>query len=103
MLVRRRRALPLTVIRDLLGLARALYRAEHAKLEPDAGVLESLKTIGEHLNLALDLGRSPPDTMGSRAAWGWAERAATALAALVDHYDLPIAVLVRTSLQRLER
>jgi hypothetical protein len=78
-----RERLPRDTVRDLLAIARALYRAER-----DAGAsaerLAKLAEIGKWYREALDLsGRTEHDTMGHRAAWIWAERATQALGELI--------------------
>jgi hypothetical protein len=99
--VRRNQPLPLAVVRDLLGITRALYRAERAKPQPDARMLGTLETIGRQLGQALELGKGAPGSMGARAAWGWAEKGCEALAVLVA--DLELAPAVRATIERLER
>ncbi len=73
------RPFPLDVVRDLLGIARALYRATREATPEDARALSALEEIGRELRLALDLGKSGPGTLGSRAAWKRAEQATLAL------------------------
>jgi hypothetical protein len=71
-------------VRDLLGITRALYRAELAKPTPDPARVEHLLAIGKQYRLALEMSsKYEPDTMGARAALGWAERATAALGELV--------------------
>jgi hypothetical protein len=88
------RPLPRELVRDLLGITRALYRAELAKPSPDRARVERLLEIGKQYPLALDMsGRVASDTMGARAALGWAEKATAALGALVaDSLELAPAV-----------
>jgi hypothetical protein len=70
---------PFGAARDLLGIARAMFRASS-----DETRRERLKTIGHQLRLALQLARdSGPGTMGRRAAWSHAEQATAALGDLV--------------------
>jgi hypothetical protein len=99
--VRHKDSVPLPVVRDLLGITRALYRAELAQPQPDVRVLQTLERIGELLRLALDLGKGQPDTLGMRAAWNWAEQACDALGALVA--DLELEPAVRATVARLKR
>lgn len=76
--------LPLEAVRDLLGVARALYSAEKAR-GAGARRLAELEAVGRDLASALDLARdTPPNSMGQRAAWQKAERALEKLAELVD-------------------
>jgi hypothetical protein len=76
------RELPLEAIRDLLGIARAMYAAKRRELAPEPVLLE-LKTIGEKLKLALKLGRAPADSVGHRAAISHAEEATSRLMRLI--------------------
>jgi hypothetical protein len=69
---------PLEKARDLLGIARALYRYELALPPPRASRLrkEELITIGKHFREAFELGtRCERGTMGRKAAWGWLQKA----------------------------
>lgn len=79
-----RRRLPVTTVRDLLGIARALYAAWRAAGAP-AERLEALRVVGEDLRVALELALQvpDPDTMGHRAAVERAERATLQLGELV--------------------
>lgn len=52
-------------VRDLLGIARAMYAAKLQEMAPKP-VLDELKRIGQKLKLALELGHLPPDTLGAR-------------------------------------
>lgn len=70
---------PFGAARDLLGIARAMFRATS-----DDARRERLKTIGHQLRLALQLARnSGRGSMGRRAAWSHAEQATVALGELV--------------------
>jgi hypothetical protein len=98
----RRDRLPRGIVRDLLAIARVLYRAELAR-KPDAmqpARLAKLAEIGKHLRLALDLSRGEPDTVGHRAAWGWAEKATAELGEVVGQH-LPLADVLRASVAKL--
>ncbi|HEU4583633.1 MAG TPA: hypothetical protein VFS67_35485 [Polyangiaceae bacterium] len=89
-------------MRDLLAIARMLYRAELAR-KPDAmqlARLARLEEIGKELRLALRLSTGEPDTMGHRAAWGWAEKATKALGEVVGAH-LPVADVPRASAAKL--
>jgi len=100
--VSRRDPLPRGVVRDLLGIARALYRAERAG-EPDAAQrvrLAQLEEIGHMLRQALELSKVEPDTMGHRAAWGWAEKGTAALGVFVGE-SMPLAPVVRAAAEQL--
>lgn len=98
----RRGPLPREVVRDLLGITRALYRAELALPPPraDALRLAKLAEIGTHFRRALDLSKGEPDTMGHRAAWSWAERATVALADFVGE-TMTVAPAVRAAAAKL--
>jgi hypothetical protein len=98
----RRDRLPRGIVRDLLAIARLLYRAELAR-KPDAmqpARLARLEEIGKQLRLALNLSKGEPDTMGHRAAWGWAEKATAALGEVVGAH-LPVADVLRASVGKL--
>jgi hypothetical protein len=81
-------------VRDLLGITRALYRAELSKPIADRARIERLLQIGQQYRQALQMGaRYAPDTMAGRAALGWAETATAALGDLVaDSLELAPAV-----------
>jgi hypothetical protein len=94
---------PREAVRDLLGITRALYRAERAKPTPDRACLDRLVVIGGHYRLALELGmKHGPDTMGGRAALSWAEKATAALGELVAESEM-IAPAVAATAARLRR
>lgn len=89
-------------MRDLLAIARALYRSEAAALpEPDMSRLARIQEIGHMLRQALELSRTEPDTMGHRAAWGWAEKGTAALGELVASTDARLAPVVSAAAERL--
>lgn len=80
-------AFPRETVRDLLGITRALYRAELAARPPHADPrrIEHLEAIGKQLRLALDLAtRCGPGPLGRRAAWSHAEPATAALGEYVS-------------------
>lgn len=80
MLGRRSDPFPAREVRDLLGIVRAMWRAEKASAHPSAPRLARLKRIGESLTTALELAAaSPADGVGERAAWQHAEEACAAL------------------------
>ena len=100
----RRDRLPRETVRDLLGITRALYRAELALPPPRADKLrvERLEGIGKQFRLALELSAgSDPDTMGHRAAWSWAERATQALGEFVGTSTL-MAPAIRAAAAKLK-
>lgn len=98
----RRDPLPRGIVRDLLGITRALYRAELALPPPRADRLrlERLTEIGQQLRRALELSRGQPDTMGHRAAWSWAEQATRALGEFVGD-EMKLGEVLRASVVKL--
>jgi hypothetical protein len=93
---------PFAAVRDLLGITRALYRAEIAGAA-DGARLRSLEEIGRGYRSALDLARrSGEGTLGRRAAWSWAEKSTSALGNLVAEQS-QVATLVRASAALLGR
>jgi hypothetical protein len=75
--------IPLSALRDLIGICRALYAAWRTN---GAGPVEldELAEIGRELSAALELARkTKPDTLGHRAAWSRAESATKRLGHLV--------------------
>lgn len=93
---------PAALVRDLLGIVRAMYRAELSMPARDTRTLEALQQIGQELRMALDLGRSQPGSMGYRAAWTWAEQATAKLGAVIADKQ-PLAPVVRATALRLRR
>lgn len=95
--------LPVEVVRDLLGIARAMYAA-FSKMGPEYGThLMKLRGIGFQLQLALDKAKQGgPGTFAMRSAWLISEKAAQDLAAMVDKY-MPAQVLIRATGERLAR
>jgi hypothetical protein len=100
--VNNRDPLPRAVVRDLLGIARALYRAELAGAADalQRARLARLEEIGHMLRQALELSRVEPDTIGHRAAWSWAEKGAAALGSFVGE-SMPLAPVVRAAVSKL--
>lgn len=95
---------PREAVRDLLGITRALYRAERAVERPDPRRLETLTEIGKQYRLALDLGnRCDPDTIGGRAARMWAERATATLGEVVVESTLVASAVEATAAQMRRR
>jgi hypothetical protein len=95
---------PRELVRDLLGIARALYRAERSKSLPDPSRLGRLEVIGRQYRRALEQGvRFEPDTLGGRAARRAAEEATAALGTLVGETSDLIAPAVEASAKRLRR
>lgn len=94
---------PRQAVRDLLGIVRGLYRAERASELPDARRLEKLEEVGTQYRLALELGiKCEPDTVGGRAARGWAEKATATLGEVVAESAL-VASAVRATAAKLRR
>jgi len=96
---------PREAVRDLLGITRALYRAELALAEEqrEPARLVRLVEIGKQYRLALELGnKCNPDTIGGRAARSWADTATAALGEVVAESDL-VAKAVRATARRLMR
>ena len=98
----RRDPLPRGIVRDLLGITRALYRAELALPPPRADRLrlERLTEIGQQLRRALELSRGEPDTKGHRAAWSGAEQPTRALGEFVGE-ELRLGEVLRASVGKL--
>jgi hypothetical protein len=96
---------PREAVRDLLGITRALYRAELSLPEEQRQPprLARLVEIGKQYRLALELGnKCAPDTIGGRAARSWADTATAALGEVVANSDL-VATAVRATAKRLRR
>jgi hypothetical protein len=96
----RRDRLPLEAVRDLLGIARAMYAARQR--EGALVALPELAEIGQKLKLALKLGQGDPETMGHRAAWTHAEEATGRLMKLITAATLA-APIVEAAAVRLRR
>ena len=78
-----RDAFPFEAVRDLLGITRALYRAERDG-PGDPVRLQELVEIGEAYRTALNLARRGGErSLGTSAAWNWATLATERLCALV--------------------
>jgi hypothetical protein len=89
---------PRDVVRDLLGITRALFRAERAKPNPDAARVERLRQIGLLYRAAMDLGtRYEPDTIAGRAARTKAERATAVLGEFVAGSELMAPAVAATA------
>jgi hypothetical protein len=95
------RQLPVDAVRDLLGIARAMYAAKKSEGAP-TWVLEELKAIGEKLKLALELGRKAPDSLGHRAALNHAEDACARLTRLITH-ETPLAPTLEAATVRVRK
>jgi hypothetical protein len=95
--------IPVETVRDLLGIARALYAA-YVEMGPAYDKQrQKLRGIGYQLGLALErAGQAGPGTFKHRAAWLIASRAADDLMAMVDAY-LPARVLLKATTDRLAK
>ena len=78
--------LPRDTVRDLLGIARALYVVRDNQGAPHSE-LDRIREVSAWLIDALELSRTAPDTLGHRAAWAKAERATSALTELLLVHD----------------
>lgn len=86
---------PVEAVRDLLGIARSLYRAERDGAG-DPVRLQELVEIGKLLKLALRLSKPGPGTLGHIAAWRWAGEGTERLGALVGADELTAACVSAT-------
>jgi hypothetical protein len=94
--------LPLEAVRDLLGIARALYATRKREFASTPELAE-LAEIGTKLTRALRLARkSSPDTLGHRAAWIQAEDACARLMRLLS-LETPAAAVVEAAVVRIRR
>jgi hypothetical protein len=94
--------LPIEAIRDLLGIARAMYGAAKRAGAPEPELVE-LKAIGEKLKLSLKLGgRTSPDSVGHRAAWVHAEEATERLVQRISA-STPAAPIVEAAAFRVRQ
>ena len=94
--------LPRDTVRDLLGIARALYvvRDNQGAEQPE---LDRIREVSAWLVDALELSRTAPDTLGHRAAWSKAERATTTLTELLLAHDESTKRLVGAQAERLRK
>lgn len=95
--------LPVEVVRDLLGIARAMYAAFQG-MGPEYGErLMKLRGVGYQLQLALEkAAKGGPGTFAHRSAWLISEKAAADLAEMVDAF-VPARALVRAAGERLAK
>lgn len=92
---------PVGAARDLLGIARALYRSEQAGAG-DPVRLEELRRVGEKLRTAIDLAsRTEPGTLGHSASWSHAEQATASLGELVG--DAKLSEAISATAERVRR
>ncbi|MES1177919.1 MAG: hypothetical protein ABUL62_26585 [Myxococcales bacterium] len=94
--------LPRDTVRDLLGIARALYvvRDNQGAEQPE---LDRIREVSAWLVDALELSRTAPDTLGHRAAWSKAERATATLTEILLTHDEPTKRLVGAQAERLRK
>jgi len=85
--------LPAGVVRDLLGITRALYRATLAEDPRDVARLQALEDIGKSLRSALRATAAHPGTLAHLQAWAVAEQATKKLGELVGE-TMPLAPLI---------
>jgi hypothetical protein len=89
-------------VRDLLGIARALYAARKREFASRAD-LDELAAVGKELANALRLAKkSGPDTLAHRAAWIQAEDACSRLMRLIS-LETPAASVVEAAVVRVRR
>jgi hypothetical protein len=94
--------LPVEAVRDLLGIARALYAARKREFASKHD-LDELAAIGKELSNALRLAKkSGPDTLGHRAAWLQAEDACSRLMRLIS-LETPAAIVIEAAVVRIRR
>ncbi|MBK7581746.1 MAG: hypothetical protein IPI67_16245 [Myxococcales bacterium] len=99
MLTLRHDPFPFEAVRDLIGILRALYAAEQRGGRGSRRVRE-ITGIGIELRRAVDLAlEHEPGTLGHAAAWDRAERATSALTALVDS-TTPISPTLEAAARR---
>jgi hypothetical protein len=78
---------PFTALRDLIGVARALYAAAQERGDGRM-VLERIAAVGRHLGSAYELARkSAPGTEARSAAWRKAEEGTLWMGNLVAQTD----------------
>lgn len=94
--------LPRDTVRDLLGIARALYVVRDTQGAEQAE-LDRIREVSAWLVDALELSRTAPDTLGHRAAWSKAERATAALTELLLTHDESTKRLVGAQAERLRK
>lgn len=92
--------LPKETVRDLLGIARALFVVRDNQRAP-APELDRIREVSAWLVEALELARTRPDSLGHRAAWFKAERATAALTELLLQHDESTKRLVGAWAERL--
>jgi hypothetical protein len=94
--------LPRDTVRDLLGIARALYVVRDNQ-GAEQLELDRIREVSAWLVDALELSRTQPDTLGHRAAWSKAERATATLTELLLAHDESTKRLVGAQAERLRK
>lgn len=90
----RQEQLPVEVLRDLLGIARALYAA-WVEQRVSAARLAELRDVGRELRQALRLAaKTEPGTLGHCAAWDRADRATERLGRLIGRDERTTTIVV---------
>lgn len=94
---------PFEAVRDLIGIARALYLAFKGMGPAYVTHMGKVASIGNQLQRAVEKAKKGgPGTWNHTTAWLMAEQAAKDLGTLVDKY-MPATVLIRASGERLAR
>ena len=94
---------PKETVRDLIGIARALYLAFKGMGPAYRDHMTRVTIIGTKLSRALEkASKGGPGTWNQRTAWLMAEESAQELGTLVDKY-VPATVLIRAAGERLKR
>jgi hypothetical protein len=92
--------LPRHIVRDLQGIARALYAARDGAGAPHRE-LAKVADSGRAFATALDLSKTEPDTIGHRAAWSWADKGLALLSECLRAEDASTASLMASWAERL--
>lgn len=82
------------ILRDLLGMTRALYR-ERREAGAAPETMELIGRAGEAFKLALQFSALQPDTIGHRAGWGWADKGIALLVEVLSEGDVKASELLR--------
>lgn len=88
--------LPADILRDLIGLTRALYRAR-LTAGAAADALDVIARAGKALRQALEFSLLEVDTIGHRAGWEWADRGVALLAEVLTDGDITASELLRAT------
>lgn len=93
---------PEDLVRDLLGIARALHCSARAFSPGDRRTIEQLEQIVHELRMALELARTDAGSAAQRAACLWAEQGTARLCDIVTG-GIPLAPAVRAMVVGLRR